>query len=71
MTTADHKTAAERARRDALDADLHSHIAAERGDTITAADQIDERDYQYRVATHHEHLAAAHPNTPGDDAINS
>jgi len=58
MTTVQHNDAARRFRKLAHIADVCGHLAEERGDRLTAADQMDEREFWATAAEHHEALAA-------------
>ena len=63
MTTAAHKSAAERFRRVAHDHDIAANLAQERHDTASAAEHLDEAQFWADVAAHHEHTADVRART--------
>ena len=58
MSPTQHRDAARRFRYLAHVADVCGHLAEERGDRMSAAEQIDEREFWATAAEHHEGIAA-------------
>jgi hypothetical protein len=70
MNATQHRDMAKIARGHAHVADVCGHLAEERHDRLTAADQMDEREFWAAVAEHHEAMASYEASiTPGNDAI--
>lgn len=69
MTIDEHRSAAKRARSAANVADVCGHLAEERGDRLTAAEQLDEREFLYHLAEHHEAMAAYEASITPDKSL--